>query len=126
VKASLAVIPWLALKLQRQQPVVRVVPPPAPGLGQPLPLPLPQRPGPSLSAGVEWVTVRDVTGAAVEARGACIENMVRAVFDISNLEGTKARIVIEDRATGTWGRINADDIWLTASYRRANHHSPHS
>jgi microsomal dipeptidase-like Zn-dependent dipeptidase len=39
--------------------------------------------------------------------------MSRVVFDISNLKGEKARILIEDRATGTMGHINVDDIWLT-------------
>jgi hypothetical protein len=67
------------------------------------------------SASVVWETVRDAAGRPVEARGFCIENMVRTWFDIRNLRGTKVRILIEDRAKGSWGHINVDDIWLSST-----------
>jgi microsomal dipeptidase-like Zn-dependent dipeptidase len=63
-----------------------------------------------------WLTARDKSSRLIAARGNCVENMVRVSFDISNLKGTKkARIVIEDRATGPWGHINVDDINLTST-----------
>ncbi|MDQ1920274.1 membrane dipeptidase [Massilia pseudoviolaceinigra] len=60
-----------------------------------------------------WETLLDRGGQPVAARGHCIENMVRVSFNIGNLRGTRARIMIEDRATGPWGHINVDDIWLS-------------
>lgn len=75
-------------------------------------VPVPQPGGGTPTATREWVTLNDKTGAPIAARGACMENMVRVVFDISHLKGTKARILIEDRATGAFGHINVDDIWL--------------
>ncbi|MDM5179506.1 membrane dipeptidase [Massilia sp. DJPM01] len=70
-----------------------------------------RRSAPALS--YVWETLLDRDGRPVAARGHCIENMVRVSFNIGNLRGTRARIMIEDRATGTWGHVNVDDIWLT-------------
>lgn len=69
---------------------------------------------------VAWVTLKDAKGARIEARGVCLENMVRRTFDIGHLAGTKARILIEDRSSGSWGHINVDDILLTNRLPRAS------
>ena len=70
-------------------------------------------PSPSSRPSYTWKTLRDASGQPIEARGFCMENMIRVSFDISHLAGTKARILIEDKATGSWGHINVDDIWLS-------------
>jgi len=102
--------PDVGVYLQVQQQIVHVTP----SQGPPGPHPIHPPSGPNvISDGPRWVTAHDATGALVEARGACMENMVRVVFDVGNLKGSNARIVIEDRATGAWGHINVDDIWLT-------------
>lgn len=57
-----------------------------------------------------WRTLLDSDGQPIEARGVCIENMVRRTWDIRHLAGVQARVVIEDRSSGGWGHINVDDI----------------
>ena len=77
-------------------------------------LPGTTRPRPSATTlRQRWRTLEDRNGNPIVARGYCIENMVRVSFDISHLRATKARILIEDRASGNWGHINVDDIWIT-------------
>lgn len=94
--------------LQSEQPVLHLPTPTVPGAPG-----VPNLPAPTVTN--RWVTVKDSHGKPVEARGACMENMVRYTFDISNLKGTKARILIEDRGTAAFEHINVDDIWLTGT-----------
>lgn len=98
--------------LQAQRPVIRGSLINAPGAH--LTLPGAHATTPTVSS--EWYTLSDADGKPIAARGACLENMARFVFDVSNLKGTKARIMIEDRASDE--HINVDDIWLTDSAPR--------
>jgi fructan beta-fructosidase len=55
--------------------------------------------------------VRTATGPNLESGGS--EELAPESWDVSDLIGKKARIVIVDNATGGWGHINVDEIIFT-------------
>lgn len=56
-------------------------------------------------------TVRTATGPNVNPGGS--EELVPAVWDVKELRGKTARLVVVDDATGGWGHVNVDHIVLT-------------
>jgi fructan beta-fructosidase len=60
---------------------------------------------------IDGKTVRSATGPNVEPGGS--EELGPESWDVSELIGKKARIVIVDDATGGWGHINVDEIVFT-------------
>ncbi|HEX4609773.1 MAG TPA: glycoside hydrolase family 32 protein, partial [Urbifossiella sp.] len=60
---------------------------------------------------VDGKTVRTATGPNVNPGGS--EELALAFWDVADLRGKKARLVVVDDATGGWGHINVDHIVLT-------------
>jgi len=60
---------------------------------------------------IDGKTVRTATGPNIEPGGS--EELAPESWDVSELIGKKARIVIVDDATGGWGHINVDEIVFT-------------
>lgn len=55
--------------------------------------------------------VRTATGPNTEPGGS--EELAPAFWDVTELRGQKARLVVVDAATGGWGHVNVDHIVLT-------------
>lgn len=65
----------------------------------------------SLNLVIDGKVVRSATGTNEVAGGS--EELRPGGWDVSEFAGRSARIQIIDRASGTWGHINVDDIALT-------------
>jgi hypothetical protein len=58
----------------------------------------------------EYVELQVLNRSGLKATGSCSETMQRVRWNVADLQGKEARVLIVDRASEGWGHINVDDF----------------